>query len=101
MCLCSRQPPHVHGLEAATPCPCIYPRRERPTAWVPGASRRLEEAFVVGVAEGGPAASTALTQAQAAAERRTAGEAKARAKAEAEAEAEAAERRQRHALAAC
>jgi len=67
MCLCSRQPPHVHGLEAATPCPCIYPRRERPTAWVPGASRRLEEAFVVGVAEGGPAASTALTQAQAAA----------------------------------
>ena len=45
----------------------MYHRRERPTAWVPGASRRLEEAFVVGVAEGGPAASAALVQAQAAA----------------------------------
>ena len=45
----------------------MYHRRERPTAWVPGASRRLEEAFVVGVAEGGPAATAALAQAQAAA----------------------------------
>ena len=45
----------------------MYHRRERPTAWVPGASRRLEEAFVLGVAEGGPAATAALAQAQAAA----------------------------------
>jgi len=42
-------------------------RREQPTAWLSGASRKLEAAFVVGVAEGRPAASAALTQAQAAA----------------------------------